>query len=64
MSPIALTDAQLDIVNRGAAPLHPADRGEYLQTVAGTQNNISALARDARSKRAIVSALENRAVAE
>jgi hypothetical protein len=32
--PIALTDDQLDIIRRAAEPLHPHDRGAYLETVA------------------------------
>jgi hypothetical protein len=32
--PLALTDAQWDIVQRAAEPLHPRDRGAYLEAVA------------------------------
>jgi hypothetical protein len=32
--PLALTDDQFAIVRRFAAPLHPHDRGRYLQRVA------------------------------
>jgi len=38
MSPIALTDEQLDIVRRAAEPLQPHDRGVFLQTVAELLN--------------------------
>ena len=38
MSPIALSDDQLDIVRRAAEPLHPHDRGAYLQVVAELLN--------------------------
>jgi hypothetical protein len=38
MPPIALTDDQLDILRRAAEPLHPVDRGPYLQTVAELLN--------------------------
>ena len=34
MKPIGLTDGQLDVVLRGAAPLHPRDRDAYMQQVA------------------------------
>lgn len=32
--PLALTDDQMHIIQRMAAPVHPNDRGAYLQTVA------------------------------
>ena len=35
---IALTDEQLEIIYRVAGPLHPADRGAYLQVVAELLN--------------------------
>jgi hypothetical protein len=31
---IKLTDQQLDIITRGAEPLHPRDRGDFLRAVA------------------------------
>jgi hypothetical protein len=34
MPPIALTDNQLDMVTLAAAPLHPNQRGAFLQLVA------------------------------
>jgi hypothetical protein len=34
MSPIALTDQQLDAVMAAAKPLQPADRGPFLEAVA------------------------------
>jgi len=37
-NPIASSDDQLDIVRRAAEPLHPHDRGAYLQTVAELLN--------------------------
>src|SRR5262245_58544570 len=32
--PLALSDAQLEVVQRGAQPVHPHDRAGYLQAVA------------------------------
>jgi hypothetical protein len=37
-NPIALTDDQLDIIQRAAEPLNPHDRGAYLETVAELLN--------------------------
>jgi hypothetical protein len=34
MTPIALTDAQLDVIHRLAWPLAPQDRGAFLELVA------------------------------
>jgi hypothetical protein len=34
MKPIALTDGQLLAIQRAADPLHPEDRGPYLEKVA------------------------------
>ena len=36
--PIALSDEQLDIIRRAAEPLHPHDRGAYLEAVAELLN--------------------------
>jgi hypothetical protein len=36
--PISLTDHQLDILRRAAEPLHPRDRGAYLEMVADLLN--------------------------
>ena len=36
--PIALTDEQLAIIRRAAEPLHPRDRGAFLETVAELLN--------------------------
>ena len=38
MKPIGLTDRQLLTIRRAAAPLHPQDRGRYLEKVAETSN--------------------------
>jgi hypothetical protein len=36
--PLALSDDQMDILRRAAEPLHPRDRGAYLETVADLLN--------------------------
>jgi hypothetical protein len=38
MKPIALTDEQLLTIQRAAGPLHPRDRGPYLEKVAEMLN--------------------------
>jgi hypothetical protein len=38
MKPIALTDGQLLAIQRAADPLHPQDRGPYLEKVAEMLN--------------------------
>ena len=38
MKPIGLTDEQLLTIQRAAAPLHPQDRGRYLEKVAEMLN--------------------------
>ena len=38
MKPIGLTDEQLLTIQRAAAPLHPQDRGPYLEKVAEMLN--------------------------
>jgi hypothetical protein len=38
MQPLKLTDTQLNIIRRAAEPLHPHDRGVYLETVAELLN--------------------------
>ena len=38
MKPIGLTDEQLLAIQRAAAPLHPQDRGSYLEKVAELLN--------------------------
>jgi hypothetical protein len=34
MSPLSLSDDQMDAVMRAAAPLHPVDRGPFLERIA------------------------------
>jgi hypothetical protein len=38
MPPIKLTDEQLTVITRGAEPLHPRDRSDYLRAVAAELN--------------------------
>jgi hypothetical protein len=38
MPPIKLTDEQLAVITRGAEPLHPRDRSDYLRAVATELN--------------------------
>jgi DNA-directed RNA polymerase specialized sigma24 family protein len=38
MRPLALSDQQLAIIRRAAAPLHPRDRSAFLQRVAELLN--------------------------
>jgi hypothetical protein len=52
MRPLALSDRQLTILRDAAEPLHPRDRGAFLQTVAelldGEEIGDGAIARAAR----------------
>jgi DNA-directed RNA polymerase specialized sigma24 family protein len=40
--PLALTDDQLQIIRRAAAPLHPHDRSAFLERVARALSDIEA----------------------
>jgi hypothetical protein len=43
MSPLSLSDDQMDAVMRAAAPLHPADRSAFLERMAERLRGIEVL---------------------
>jgi hypothetical protein len=43
MSPLSLSDDQMDAVMRAAAPLHPADRSLFLQRIAERLRGVEVL---------------------